>query len=270
MRSYAAEVKAKGEQIGLVPTMGALHEGHLSLIRLAAAENDIVIVSDFVNPIQFDDPGDFSAYPKTPDVDAEASFSAGADVFFAPSADQMYPEGFSTYIDMTGISERLCGASRSSHFRGVMTVVGKLFGICMPDYAYFGEKDAQQLAIVKKMAADLCMNVSIRDCPTIREEDGLAMSSRNKRLTPDERIAARCLYRALEEGYTLFINGEISADVLLAAMRGIIEAEPLARIDYVEIVDPMTFESVTGARKGDLMILAAYIGAVRLIDNRQF
>ena len=270
MRSYAVEAKERGEQIGLVPTMGALHEGHLSLIRLAAAENDIVIVSDFVNPIQFDDPGDFSAYPSTPEADADASFSAGANVFFVPSAAQMYPEGFSTYIDMTGISERLCGASRSSHFQGVLTVVGKLFGICMPDFAYFGEKDAQQLAIVRKMVDELCMNVSIRGCPTVREDDGLAMSSRNTRLAPNERIAALCLYNALEEGYTLFNNGETSADVLLTAMHGIIEAEALARIDYVEIVDPMTFESVSVARKTDLMILAVYIGAVRLIDNRHF
>jgi len=268
MRAYAAGARARGEQIGLIPTMGALHEGHLSLIRLAASENDIVIVSDFVNPIQFDDPGDFSAYPKTPEADAEASFVAGADVFFAPSADQMYPEGFSTYIDMTGISERLCGASRSSHFRGVLTVVGKLFGICMPDLAYFGEKDAQQLAIVRKMADELCMNVSIRGCPTVREEDGLAMSSRNTRLSPDGRTAARCLYRALEEGYNLFNNGESSADVLSEAIRGIIENEPLARIDYADIVDPVTFEAVSSARKGDLMILAVFIGAVRLIDNR--
>ena len=267
MRAYAADAKARGEQIGLVPTMGALHEGHLSLVRLAASENDIVFVSVFVNPIQFDDPGDLASYPKTLDTDAAMSFKTGANVVFAPSAAEMYPEGFSTFIDMTGLSEQLCGASRESHFRGVLTVVGKLFGICMPDLAYFGEKDAQQLAVVRKMVSDLSMNVTIRGCPTIREEDGLAMSSRNTRLTDEERIAARCLHRALDEAGALFGNGETMIDVLKSVLRGIIEGEPLARIDYAEIVDPLSFKAVTSARKGDLIMLAVYFGGTRLIDN---
>ena len=269
MRAYASDVRSRGGQIGLVPTMGALHEGHLSLIRLADAENDVVVVSIFVNPIQFDDPNDFSAYPKTLKADAEAAFCAGADVVFAPSADEMYPQGFSTHIDMTGVSEQLCGASRASHFRGVLTVVGKLFGICMPDFAYFGEKDSQQLAVVRKMAEELCMNVTIRGCPTVREEDGLAMSSRNARLSADERVAARCLNRALEESYSLFDAGETSPEVLTSKLRCVIEKEPLARIDYAMIVDPVTFEATPAARKDDLMALAVYIGDVRLIDNRR-
>jgi len=270
MRAYAADAAALGEQIGLVPTMGALHEGHLSLIRTAATENDIVIVSVFVNPIQFDDPYDLSAYPKTLKADAEAAFNAGADVVFAPGADDMYPKGFSSYIDMTGPSERLCGASRASHFRGVLTVVGKLFGICMPDMAYFGEKDAQQLTVVRKMVNELNMNVTIRGCPTVREEDGLAMSSRNARLSEDERVAARCLIRALDEARALYEAGETSAEVLSKALRNAIEKEPLARVDYIDIVDPLSLEAVPEARRGDLMALAVYIGEVRLIDNRRF
>jgi len=269
MRVYAADATARGERIGLVPTMGALHEGHLSLIRLSADENDMTIVSVFVNPIQFNDPEDLASYPGTLTDDADRAFDAGACVVFAPNTNEMYPEGFSTYIDMTGISEQLCGASRPSHFRGVLTVVSKLFGICMPAIAYFGEKDAQQLAVVRKMVSELCMNVTIRGCPTIREEDGLAMSSRNAHLTDEERAAARCLYRALEEAGALFDTGETAVDALVAALRSVIESEPLARVDYAEIVDPLTFTSRKAAREGDLMVLAVFIGDTRLIDNRR-
>jgi len=249
--------------------MGALHKGHLSLIDRSVSENDITIVSIFVNPIQFNDPGDLASYPRTLEDDADKVFSAGANIVFTPHADEMYPEGFSTYVDMTGISEQLCGASRASHFRGVLTVISKLFGICMPDTAYFGEKDMQQLAVVRKMASELCMNVSIRGCPTIREDDGLAMSSRNAQLSSDERIAARCLFRALEEADTLFKSGDVSPESLAAAMRSVIESEPLARIDYAEIVDPLTFTPASAAKDGDLLMLAVYIGGVRLIDNRR-
>ena len=269
MRVYAADAAARGERIGLVPTMGALHEGHLSLIRLSAAENDITIVSIFVNPIQFDDPDDLASYPGTLAVDAAQAFGAGACVVFAPNANEMYPEGFSTYVDMTGISEQLCGVSRPSHFRGVLTVVSKLFGICMPAMAYFGEKDAQQLAVVRKMASELCMNVTIRGCPTIREDDGLAMSSRNAHLSVGERAAARCLYRALEEAGALFEAGETAVDILAAKLRSVLESEPLARIDYAEIVDPLTFMPPKTARGGDLMALAVFVGDTRLIDNRR-
>ena len=267
MRRRAAQARTGGQGIGLVPTMGALHEGHLSLVRRAASENGLSVVSVFVNPIQFDDPDDLVGYPGTLDEDAEAAFAAGANVVFAPSAKEMYPEGFSTYVDMTGVSERLCGASRASHFRGVLTVVSKLFGICMPDRAYFGEKDAQQLAVVKKMAAELCMNVDVVGCPTVREGDGLAMSSRNERLSPEGRVSARCLYRALSEAKSRFGAGETDTGALAAAMRAIVEMEPLSRIDYAEIVDPLSFETAPAAREGDLAALAVFIGGTRLIDN---
>ena len=267
MKERAAQARAGGQSIGLVPTMGALHEGHLSLVRRAASENGLAAVSVFVNPIQFDDPEDLAGYPGTLDDDAEAAFAAGADVVFAPSAREMYPEGFSTFVDMTGVSERLCGASRPSHFRGVLTVVSKLFGICMADRAYFGEKDAQQLAAVQKMAAELCMNVDVIGCPTVREDDGLAMSSRNARLSDGERIAARCLFRALCEAKARFGAGETNAGTIEAAMRAAIGKEPLARIDYAEIVDPLTFGPAGTAREGSLAALAVYVGDTRLIDN---
>ncbi|MCL1895733.1 MAG: pantoate--beta-alanine ligase [Clostridiales bacterium] len=267
MRGIASRARARGQSTGLVPTMGALHEGHLSLVRRAAAENSLTVVSVFVNPIQFDDQEDLASYPGTLADDAEAAFSAGADIVFAPSAKEMYPEGFSTYVDMTGVSGRLCGASRASHFRGVLTVVSKLFGICMPDRAYFGEKDAQQLAVVQKMAAELCMNVEVIGCPTVREGDGLAMSSRNARLSAQERASARCLYRALCEAKACFSSGETDAGALTATLRAVIEKETLPRIDYVEIVDPFTFEAVPVAREGDLIALAVYFGETRLIDN---
>ena len=269
MRAYAAAAKARGGSVGLVPTMGALHDGHLSLVRAAAAENDVVVVSIFVNPIQFDDPDDLALYPETLTSDAAMAFGAGADAVFAPGAGEMYPEGFSTYVDMTGVSEQLCGAARPSHFRGVLTVVCKLFGVCSPDKAYFGEKDAQQLAVVRKMTSELCMNVTIIGCPTVREEDGLAMSSRNARLSGDERIAARCLYRALEEASRLFDTGETAAAALSARLLGVLESEPLVRVDYAEIVDPETFMPTAAVRKGDLMALAVYVGDTRLIDNRR-
>ena len=263
----AADARAHGEPIGFVPTMGALHEGHLSLIRRASAENSLTVVSVFVNPTQFDDPGDLAAYPRTLHSDSEAAFNAGADIVFAPAVHEMYPDGFSTFIDMTGISERLCGASRASHFRGVLTIVAKLFGICHPDHAYFGEKDAQQLAVIKKMVAELNIPVAIIDCPTVRESDGLAMSSRNTRLSAEERLAARCLYSALYETKACFEAGETDVSKLTATLHGGLEKNPLARIDYAELVDPVTFESRESAQKSDLLTLAVYIGNTRLIDN---
>ena len=270
MQKFAADARARGETLGLVPTMGALHEGHLSLIRRAASENSITIVSIFINPAQFDDPGDFSAYPSALHTDIDAAVSAGADVVFAPSAADMYPDGFSTYIDMSGVSEQLCGASRPSYFRGMLTVVAKLFGICRPDNAYFGEKDAQQLAAISKMVNELNVPVTIIGCPTVREEDGLAMSSRNVRLTTGERIAARCLYRSLNEIRARFDDGECDPEALKALIREILGSEPLIRIDYVEIVDPMTFDSVVTVSSGDLACLAVYLGNTRLIDNQRF
>ena len=267
MAVYASEIRMRGDDIGLVPTMGALHQGHLSLIKKAAAENEITIVSVFVNPIQFDSETDLALYPKTLETDAEAAFSSGADVVFAPSKDRMYPEGFSTFVDMTGLTEKLCGASREAHFRGVLTVVNKLFGICQPTRAYFGEKDAQQLAAVRKMAVELNMRIRIIGCPTVREEDGLAMSSRNTRLSAEDRKTARALYRALSLVKDSFISGNRDAGSLYKVLADEIGAAPSARLDYAEIVDPLTFEPVMTASEGDLVMLAVYIGDVRLIDN---
>jgi pantoate--beta-alanine ligase len=261
------DARKNGRSIGLVPTMGALHRGHLSLIERAAAENDVTIVSIFVNPIQFDDKQDLGAYPRDLARDAASAAAVGANAIFAPSVSEMYPDGFSAYVDMTGISEALCGRVREAHFRGVCTVVAKLFHITDPDRAYFGEKDAQQAAVIKKMAADLNFNTEIVTCPTVRDTDGLALSSRNTRLDAAERNAAPCLYRALNAGAALFRSGESDAGKITEAVRAVLEAEPRARVDYAEIVDPASFRGVPKARSGDVLALAVYIGAVRLIDN---
>ncbi|MDR1797311.1 MAG: pantoate--beta-alanine ligase [Clostridiales Family XIII bacterium] len=269
IRDRVGAARAAGKSIALVPTMGALHEGHLSLIRRAAGENGFTVVSIFVNPIQFDDPTDFEKYPQTLGTDMPLAEAAGAGAVFAPSAKEMYPDGFSSFIDMTGITGRLCGASRPSHFRGVCTVVGKLFHIVLPDRAYFGEKDAQQLAVVRKMVRELDFPVEVIGCPTVREADGLAMSSRNGRLSPAERQAALSLSRALATAQGAFAAGERDAGKLKALMRAEIEKEPLARIDYVEIVEPSGFGSVATATAGSRMALAVFIGGTRLIDNAE-
>ena len=267
MRAFSAEAKAQNSTLGLVPTMGALHAGHLSLIKRSVSENDLTVVSIFVNPIQFDDKADLAAYPNTLSSDSDLASLEGTDVIFAPAADHMYPEGFSTYVDMTGISEKLCGLSRESHFKGVLTVVNKLFNICDPDRAYFGEKDMQQLLVVEKMVSELCMDIEIVRCPTVREEDGLAMSSRNKRLSNEERKAAGFLYRALTAAKALFGDGEKSPAKLTLAMQNILNKEPLIRIDYAELVGSADFETPETAKAGGLLMLAVYIGDVRLIDN---
>ncbi|MDR0874664.1 MAG: pantoate--beta-alanine ligase [Clostridiales Family XIII bacterium] len=278
MKTVCASARRAGRRIGLVPTMGALHEGHLSLIRRAADECDLVIVSVFVNPIQFDDASDLARYPKNLGADARMAAGAGADLVFAPTVAEMYPDGFSTFVDMTGVSERLCGASREAHFRGVCTVVTKLFHIMTPDRAYFGEKDAQQLAVVRKMARELSMPVTVVGCPTVREPDGLAMSSRNTRLSPQERAAASCLYAALQEAAKSFAAGETSPEKLRAAIKARIESdpqthtesEPSIQIDYIEIIDPETFTPADPVKQGDIAAIAVYINHVRLIDNTRF
>jgi pantoate--beta-alanine ligase len=267
MQGFSAEARSRKASIGLVPTMGALHDGHLSLIKRSASENDFTVVSIFVNPIQFDDPVDLASYPSALSADADLAEGEGADIVFAPDASYMYPKGFSTYVDMTGISEKLCGASRKSHFKGVLTVVNKLFCICDPDRAYFGEKDIQQLHVVRKMVSELCMNVDIVECPTIREEDGLAMSSRNKRLTAEERTAARSIFRALAGAKALFDKGEKNPGTLTEVMRSILGKEPLIQIEYAEIASPVDFETPTAVKSGDILMLAVNIGGVRLIDN---
>ena len=254
-------------KLGLVPTMGALHEGHLSLIAKSASENDLTVVSVFVNPTQFNDKSDLESYPQNLDEDTKLAGSKDADIIFAPSAKEMYPGDFYAFIDMKEISEKLCGKKREGHFRGVCTVVGKLFNIVTPDNAYFGEKDVQQLTIIKKMVSDLNFNINIVGCQTVRENDGLAMSSRNVHLNPDERIAAKSLYRSLTLANEMFANGEKNAEKILSAMNEVITSEPLTQIDYLEIVDPITLKNIEVLNGDEIIALAVYVGATRLIDN---
>ncbi len=253
--------------MGLVPTMGYLHEGHKSLIDRAVKENDRVVVSDFVNPIQFGVNEDLSTYPRDIEADKKLCEAAGADLIFHPTPEEMYAADFSTYVEMQKVSEGLCGKSRPTHFRGVCTVVNKLFNIVMPDRAYFGEKDAQQLAVIRRMVRDLNIDIEIVGCPIIRESDGLAKSSRNTYLNEAEREAALVLSKAVFAGKKMMEEGERDAKEVLSAMRGIIEAEPLARIDYVEMVDADSIEPLERAEGRVLTAMAVYIGKTRLIDN---
>jgi pantoate--beta-alanine ligase len=256
-----------GRGIGFVPTMGFLHEGHLSLIERAARENDKTAVSIFVNPAQFAPSEDFDGYPRDFRADADLCEKMGVDLLFCPDAKEMYPDGFVSFIDMDGLTRELCGKSRPTHFRGVCTVVNKLFNIILPDRAYFGQKDAQQCAVISKMVDDLNMNTEIVCCPTVRESDGLAKSSRNIRLNPAERAAATVLNRSVREGERLIASGERDAGRVRAAMRAIVEAEPSARIDYIEIVDGKSIEKIDVVRGPVLGAVAVFIGKIRLIDN---
>lgn len=270
VQGVRAQVKAwrrEGLRVGLVPTMGYLHEGHKSLIERAVKENDRVIVSVFVNPIQFGPGEDFSAYPRDLNADARLCEDAGASLVFAPDVSEMYQDNFSTFVDMSGVTEELCGKSRPTHFRGVCTVVSKLFHIAAPDCAYFGQKDAQQLAVIRRMARDLNMDIEIVGCPIVREPDGLAKSSRNTYLSKEERNAAAVLSRALSAGRTMLENGESDGELVLGEIRNIISAEPLANIDYVEMV---TWDSIEIHHTADVPVLVAaavWIGKTRLIDN---
>ena len=266
VRAYVKSAKREGKTVGFVPTMGFLHEGHKSLIVRAAKENDFVVVSDFVNPTQFGPNEDFEAYPRDIEKDAELCEVAGADIIFNPEASEMYDNALTT-VTVDKITKVLCGASRPGHFAGVATVVSKLFNIVAPDRAYFGEKDAQQLMVIKKMVKDLNFDIEIIGCPIIREEDGLAKSSRNTYLNSDERQAALCLSRSLNLGKELIASGETSAEVVKSAIKAEIEKEPLSRIDYVEIVNLDTLESAERTDTGILTAIAVYIGKTRLIDN---
>lgn len=265
VRTFVKAAKKEGKTVGLVPTMGYLHEGHKSLIDRAVAENDFVVVSDFVNPTQFGPNEDFESYPRDISKDAELCEKAGADLMFNPEPDEMYDNQL-TGVTMSVLSNHLCGASRPIHFNGVCQVVAKLFNIAAPDRAYFGEKDAQQLIIIRKMVKDLNFDVEIVGCPIIREADGLAKSSRNTYLNSQERQAALCLSRALDIGKEMIANGEKNADIVRNAIRTEIEKEPLARIDYVEIVDLDTL-APTDKTHGILTAIAVFIGKTRLIDN---
>ena len=265
LREILKPYRLAGKTIGLVPTMGFLHEGHASLIKKAVADNDIVVVSDFVNPIQFGPNEDLEAYPRDIDKDSALCQSLGADFIFNPEPSEMYHDK-KTLVDIEGLSDNLCGAKRPGHFRGVCTVCTKLFNIVDPDRAYFGQKDAQQLAIIKKMVLDLNIPVEIVPVPIVREEDGLAMSSRNTYLTDDERKAALCLSKAISAGEKMAKDGAILEEVL-EKMTEIINNEKLAKIDYISAVDLETIEDVKTFDQDTLVAIAVYIGNTRLIDN---
>lgn len=257
--------KKEGKTIGLVPTMGYLHEGHASLIQKCREENDIVVVSVFVNPTQFGPNEDLEAYPRDFQRDSALCESLGADLIFHPEPKDMYIDPCA-YVSIDTLSENLCGKTRPIHFRGVCTVVSKLFHIVTPDRAYFGQKDAQQLAIIKKMVLDLNFDIEIIGCPIIREKDGLAKSSRNTYLSPKERQAALCLSRAVKKGQEIIAEG-MDSQTVLKEMRAVIESEPLARIDYVSMVDALTMQDVSKVDRDVLVAMAVYIGKTRLIDN---
>lgn len=267
VREQVRAWRQKGLSVGLVPTMGYLHEGHQSLIDRAVADNDRVVVSVFVNPMQFGVGEDLESYPRDMDRDAAICEKAGASLIFHPEPSEMYPEDFSSFVDMNTLTGGLCGKSRPIHFRGVCTVVSKLFNIVTPDRAYFGQKDAQQLAVIRHMVNDLSYGIEIVGCPIIREEDGLAKSSRNTYLSPEERQAALILSRSLAEGRKLLENGETSATAIRQKITRQIETEPLAKIDYVEVVDWGNLESVDVINGPVLVAIAVYIGKTRLIDN---
>jgi len=267
VRAHLAATRRSGRRIGLVPTMGALHEGHLSLIRRARSQCDVVVVSLFVNPAQFNEASDLERYPRDEARDLELAQGAGADVLFAPSVHEVYPEGFSTSVEVIGISERLEGAARGpEHFRGVSTVVTKLLCMVMPDIAYFGSKDAQQVAVIRRLAQDLNLPVEICALPTVREADGLALSSRNLLLEGDERRRALAVPAALGAAARLAAEGESSAAALLAAASAALD-RPGVETEYVALVDPESFDPVTALRAPALLALAARVGSVRLIDN---
>ncbi len=261
--------RKEGLRVGLVPTMGYLHDGHKSLIVKAVSENDRVVVSDFVNPTQFGVGEDLASYPRDIERDAAICEAAGADLIFHPEPEEMYFADNCTFVDMDKLTKGLCGKTRPTHFRGVCTVVSKLFHIVTPDKAYFGQKDAQQLAVIRRMVRDLNFDVQIVGCPIVREADGLAMSSRNTYLSQEERKAALILHKSLMLGKEMAEQGEREATKIKAAIIRKIETEPLARVDYVEIVDPDTLEELERVAGEALMAMAVYIGKTRLIDNHR-
>lgn len=270
LREYTKQWRREGLSIGLVPTMGYLHEGHSSLIDKAVKENDKVVVSIFVNPTQFGPNEDLSTYPRDIDRDKELCEKAGATIVFNPEASEMYFNNASTYVDVENLTEGLCGAKRPGHFKGVCTIVPKLFNIVNPDRAYFGEKDAQQLAVIRRMVRDLNFDIEIIGCPIIREKDGLAKSSRNTYLSPEERYAATILNKSLMKGKKLLENGEVNTEVIKSKIKAEIDSELLAKIDYIEIVDKYSLEPVSSIKSSVLIVIAVFIGNTRLIDNLIF
>ena len=267
VKSQVRQWKKEGLTVGLVPTMGYLHEGHESLIKRAVAENDRVVVSVFLNPTQFAPNEDLASYPRDFEADTKLCEGAGAALVFHPEPPEMYAEDACTFVDMTAVTKELCGKSRPIHFRGVCTVVNKLMNISMADRAYFGQKDAQQLAVIRRMVRDLNMNVEVVGCPIIREADGLAKSSRNTYLSEEERKAGLVLSQAVKLGQKLVAEGEKSAAAVTGAMSELISAEPLAKIDYVSMVSWDSIEPVETIEGPVLVAMAVYIGKTRLIDN---
>jgi len=267
MQRLVEEYRRAGRSIGLVPTMGALHEGHLSLIRRCRAENNVAIMTLFVNPIQFNRKDDLDRYPRDLERDSRMARETGVDIVFAPGMAQMYPQGFATYVSVEGITDRWEAASRPGHFRGVATVCAKLFTICRPHRAYFGQKDYQQSLVVGRMVSDLNLDLEIIVLPTVREADGLALSSRNVLLNPEERREAAVLSRALMEAQTAVRAGERDGSRLASAIEARIRTAPLAVVDYVGVCDPHTLEPLSAITGRAVAVVAASFGATRLIDN---
>jgi len=267
IHSLTLELRKRAASIGLVPTMGALHEGHLSLVRHAQSDGSALVVSIFVNPTQFGPSEDYTRYPRSLDRDCEALAPFDPDIVFAPDASVMYPERFETYVTPGNIAQRFEGAVRPGHFRGVATIVLKFLNLVTPDVAYFGQKDFQQTAVLRRMIADFNLATRVVTCPTVREPDGLALSSRNAYLGPEGRRAAAVLYRSLGRARELFHGGETQADALVAAMRAVLEAEPRAKIDYAAVVRPDTLEPPAQITPGCVALVAARVGPARLIDN---
>ena len=268
MQEICLRLKREGKTIGLVPTMGYLHAGHLSLAQRARKENDIVVMSNFVNPLQFGPKEDFATYPRDLERDNKLAADVGVDYVFAPPEEEMYPENYSTYVEVTGeVTEKMCGISRPGHFKGVTTVVCKLFLITQADRAYFGQKDAQQAIVIRKMVQDLNLPLEIVTCPIIREEDGLALSSRNTYLSPEERVLALALPRALRAGLQLIQEGERDPNRVKEKILQILESSPGIRVDYVEVVDGDTLSEMVELKGHVLLAAAVYVGKARLIDN---
>lgn len=267
IQEFVNERRAKGDLIGLVPTMGYLHEGHLSLMRRAKEQCNTVVISIFVNPLQFGPQEDFASYPRDFERDAAMAQGAGVDAVFLPEQEEMYPPRFCSYVEVTNLTEKLCGASRPGHFRGVTTVVAKLFNIVQPDFAYFGQKDAQQVVVIQRMVADLNMKLTVVAAPTVREPDGLAMSSRNSYLSPEERQAATVLYQSLEAARRSVAAGERSASKIRELVMAMIRNEKRAIMEYVEIYCWPDLEPLATLQGQALLALAIRIGKTRLIDN---
>jgi pantoate--beta-alanine ligase len=270
MDDFSRKEKLNGKTIGFVPTMGYLHEGHLSLIRRAREENDLVVASIFVNPTQFGPQEDLDSYPRDEEGDCKKLENEGVSAVFIPSADEMYPEGYQTYVEVMELTKYLCGRFRPNHFRGVTTIVLKLFNIVDPDRAYFGKKDYQQFRAIERMVKDLNLGIKIVPCAIVREKDGLAMSSRNKYLTVQERADATIIHKAIEKGKRLILGGERDASKVIQMMKEMIQSvRTLKKIDYVSIVDIETLEDVSFINKDVLIAVAAYFGKARLIDNTE-